>query len=103
MKFVVAIENKVDSKAGDGQLDRYAEYLKSSYPEHKRLMVFLTPDATPPDHEGYIAYDYADVVSTLESLTSSPHELVPSETRLVIQHFVDMVRKSKCVSTPWPR
>jgi hypothetical protein len=81
------------SSSGDGQLDRYAEYLKSTYQEHRRLMVFLTPDATPPDHEGYIAYDYADVVSTLESLTSSPHELAPSETRLVIQHYVDMVRR----------
>jgi hypothetical protein len=56
-------------------------------------MVFLTPDATPPDHEGYIAYDYADVVSTLESLSSSPHELASSETRLAIQHYVDMVRR----------
>ena len=36
MKFVVAIENKIDSKAGDGQLERYSEYLRGSYPEYTR-------------------------------------------------------------------
>lgn len=93
MKFVIAIENKVGSKAGDGQLERYSEYLKASYPGHKRLMVFLTPSATPPDHESYVAYDYSDIVSTLESLISRPHEPVPGETQLIVRHYVDMVRR----------
>ena len=93
MKFVIAIENKIGSKAGDGQLKRYSEYLHASYPEHRRLMVFLTPDSTPPGHAGYIAYDYADIVSTLEDLTSNPHQAVPVETKLVVQHYVDMVRR----------
>ncbi len=93
MKFVIAIENKVGSKAGDGQLERYSEYVKASYPEHRRLMVFLTPDLTPPDYEGYVAYDYTDIVSILEGLTSSPHEPVPAETQLVVQHYVEMVRR----------
>lgn len=93
MKFVIAIENKVGSKAGDGQLDRYSDYLQTTYPEDRRLMVYLTPDSTPPDHEGYIAYDYADIVSTLEGLTSSPHEPIPAETKLIVEHYVDMVRR----------
>jgi hypothetical protein len=93
MKFVVAIENKVGSKAGDGQLERYDELLKASYPDHRRLMVFLTPDSTLPDHEGYVAYDYADVASTLEGLTLDPLESVPAETKLIVHHYVDMVRR----------
>jgi hypothetical protein len=93
MKFVVAIENKVGSKAGDGQLERYDGRLKASYPDHRRLMVFLTPESTPPDHDGYVAYDYADVVSTLESLISDELEPVPEETKLIIHHYVDMVRR----------
>jgi hypothetical protein len=32
LEFVVAIENKVDSKAGDGQLERYSEYLRGFLP-----------------------------------------------------------------------
>jgi hypothetical protein len=93
MKLVIAIENKVGSKAGDGQLERYSEYLQGSYPEYRRMMVFLTPDSAPPDHLGYIAYDYTDIVSTLEGLTSSPHESVPAETQLILQHYIEMVRR----------
>lgn len=52
INFVVAIENKVGSKAGDGQLGRYDEALKASHANHRRLMVFLTPDSTQPDYDG---------------------------------------------------
>ncbi|MGR9431356.1 PDDEXK-like family protein [Rhizobium leguminosarum] len=93
INLVVAIENKVGSKAGDGQLERYDERLRLLYPNHRRLMVFLTPDATDPDHDGYIAYDYADLVSTLESLITKPIEPVPSETQLIISHYIDLVRR----------
>ncbi|MFN3807737.1 PD-(D/E)XK nuclease family protein [Asticcacaulis sp.] len=93
LKLVVAIENKVGSKAGDGQLKRYDERLKVSYPDHRRLMVFLTPESTLPDHDGYVAYEYSDVVTTMESLISDELEPVPTETKLIIQHYVDMVRR----------
>ncbi|WP_190306500.1 hypothetical protein [Rhizobium phaseoli] len=53
----------------------------------------MTPDATDPDHDGYIAYDYADLVSTLESLITKPIEPVPSETQLIISHYIDLVRR----------
>lgn len=93
MKLVVAIENKVGSKAGDGQLERYDKRLKASYPEHRRLMVFLTPDSTLPDYEGYVAYDYSDVVSILEGVTSDLFEPVSDETKLIVRHYADMVRR----------
>ncbi|MEY9828908.1 hypothetical protein ABIA25_000723 [Sinorhizobium fredii] len=93
INFVVAIENKVGSKAGDGQLQRYDDRLKGLYPTYRRLMVFLTPDATAPDHDGYVAYDYADVVATLEGLLTNPLEPIPAETQLIINHYIDLVRR----------
>jgi PD-(D/E)XK nuclease superfamily len=93
MKFIVAIENKVGSKAGEGQLQRYGERLQASYPDHRRLMVFLTPDATTPDHEDYVAYDYSDLAATLERMITDQQEPVPSETQLIVQHYIDMVRR----------
>ncbi len=93
LNFVVAVENKVGSKAGDGQLARYDKLLKDLYPTSRRLMVFLTPDATAPDHEGYVAYDYSDLISTLESLITKPVEPVPAETELIIRHYIDLVRR----------
>ena len=40
LKLVVAIENKVGSKAGSGQLQGDDQRLKAFYPDHRRLMVF---------------------------------------------------------------
>jgi hypothetical protein len=93
MKFVIAIENKIDSKAAGGQLKRYSEYLQQSYSGYRLLMVFLTPDSVLPDHDGYVAYDYADVVSTLEGLISSEHLPVPAEMQLIVRHYIDMARR----------
>jgi hypothetical protein len=56
LKFVVAIENKVSAKATEGRLNRYSEYLKSTFPGYGRLLVFLTPDGTCPNHNLYVAY-----------------------------------------------
>jgi len=92
IKFVVAIENKVGGKAGVGQLERYNEQLKASYPEHRRLMVFLTPESAAPDHESYVGFGYAEVISTLEGLISDPLA-VPPETKLIVSHYVNMVRR----------
>ena len=92
LNLVVAIENKIGAEAGDGQLDRYNQYLKSAFPNHRRLLIFLTPDGTQPDHDSYIAYDYGDLVNTLEALADAP-ESVPDATLLILHHYVDMVRR----------
>ncbi|WP_269514044.1 PD-(D/E)XK nuclease family protein [Brevundimonas subvibrioides] len=92
LKLVVAIENKIGASAGDGQLRRYSDKVSQVYPNHKRLFVFLTPDGTSADEEGYIAYGYADMADTLESLVRD--ELTEhSEAGLVVRHYVEMLRR----------
>jgi hypothetical protein len=93
LKFVVAVENKVDGKESEGQLERYSEYLRSTFPDHRRLLVFLTPDGSPPSDDHYVAYSYADLAEALESLATDRLEPVPEETDLIIRHYVDMVRR----------
>jgi hypothetical protein len=53
LHLVVAIENKIGAKAGVGQLGRYRERLKQTYPHHHHLLVFLTPDGMAADHADY--------------------------------------------------
>jgi hypothetical protein len=93
MKVVVAIENKVEAKAGEGQLERYSQYLKSAFPSYRQLLVFLTPGGNHPDHDSYVAYDYADLVGTLETLIDEAPEPIPEASSLIIRHYVDMVRR----------
>jgi hypothetical protein len=93
LKFVVAIENKVGARASDGQLERYSKLLGSAFPEYRKLLVFLTPDGSQPGHDQYVAYDYASLAETLETLVADGLEPVPAETSLIIRHYVDMVRR----------
>jgi len=59
------------------------------YPNARRLLVFLTPDGTPPNDEAYISFDYADLAGLLEKLTVPAQ----SETALIIRHYTDMLRR----------
>lgn len=92
LMLVVAIENKVDAKASGGQLERYSVYLKREFAEHRRLLVFLTPEGSGPDHDDYAIYDYERLADTLEALVSGGAD-VPAETGLLIRHYVEMVRR----------
>jgi len=93
LELAVAIENKIDARAGNGQLDRYSEYLKSAFPNYRRLLVFLTPIGSQPDHDSYVAYDYADLARVLDELTENASGLIPEASLLIIRHYVDMVRR----------
>lgn len=92
LKLVVVIENKVGSKAGEGQLEKYRKVLDRDFPGYRRLLVFLTPDGSEPDEDSYVAYDYADLVGTLDEILASASEM-PAETRLLIKHYIEMVRR----------
>jgi hypothetical protein len=41
-RTVVYIEAKIDAAEGAGQLDEYGEALEASYPDHQRVLAFLT-------------------------------------------------------------
>jgi hypothetical protein len=89
LNLVVLFENKIDAKAGDDQLASYRRVIEAMYPNARRLLVFLTPDGTPPNDEAYIAFDYADLAGVLDNL-SVPAQ---SETALIVHHYTDMLRR----------
>jgi hypothetical protein len=44
MKFLVAIENKIDAEEGEKQIARYQKYLAEYYQNYSGVYLFLTPD-----------------------------------------------------------
>lgn len=92
LKLVVFIENKVHAKAGDGQLRRYRELIDSRYPAYRKIGIFLTPDGVAPDDPAYLPLSYATLTSVLEGVVSDIHKSDP--TRLIVDHYVDMVRRN---------
>lgn len=92
LKLIIVIENKVRAKAGDGQLARYRERATAEYPDYRKLYLFLTPAGAPPDDDAYWPLSYSALAQTLEAIAAEP--TVGDATRLIIQHYVDMLRKN---------
>ncbi len=93
LNLVVVIENKVDAKAGDGQLKNYLETIKSKYPSWRKLFVYLTPEGDDPEEESWIAYSYVELAQVLDSLVGDLASSMPSEVALVIRHYIEMLRR----------
>lgn len=73
-KFVIAIENKVDSSEHSRQLKRYSDIINDSFPDLKKAFVFLTIDGLNPkdeeDANQYISIDYGLIKSLIEIVLS---------------------------------
>lgn len=91
LNLVVMIENKVGAGAGDGQLARYKDLVEARYPNHKRLLVFLTPNGDAPDCDGYVPFSYQTLSGVLADLAAL--KSTPSELGLILNHYVEMLRR----------
>lgn len=91
LDLVVLIENKVDTKASEGQLDRYKEMVDARYADRRRLYVYLTPDGHAPDNGAYVAAGYDDVARVVEGIVADRPE--SGETGVILRHYVEMLRR----------
>ena len=56
-KFLVCIENKIDSGEHDNQLSRYRQQVIDSFPGYKHMFVYLSPEGNESsDPDSYKAY-----------------------------------------------
>ena len=93
VNLVVLIENKIDAKAGEGQLMRYKELIKSKYPTSRHLFVFLTPDGNEPDDIDYVSISYAEIAKVIEELPDARDGNLYSDSNVIIRHYVEMLRR----------
>jgi hypothetical protein len=94
LNFVVVIENKVDAKAGDGQLARYKAVVDKKYPRWRKLFVYLTPAGDEPDHPEYVAFSYSELAQVIESSLKDGAHSYGSDIVLILTHYVEMLRRN---------
>lgn len=82
-KWVLVIENKVDSIQGSDQLLRYARYWKRRFP--KRYFAFLTRNGEEPACKDFVAVTYQVVRHILADLHGT------GESEFFIRHFADHI------------
>jgi hypothetical protein len=93
LKLVVAIENKVDAKAGDGQLDGYRKTIDANYPGWQKLLVFLTPDGRASGENNFVPFSYAELGKIIESFLADSEDRLGGDTKLVLRHYLEVLRR----------
>lgn len=93
LSLVVTIENKIDSKDGDGQLSRYKQITRAKHPGQRHLFVFLTPEGADPDDREYVSLSYAELAKIIESLSQGRNVESAPDASIIIRHYVEMLRR----------
>lgn len=91
-RFVLCIENKIDSTEHDDQLTRYRAIVDETYPEFKKMYIYLSPDgAEPSDSAFWCSMSYEDVLSIISNARSKV-QLLP-DAELLIDNYVEAIRR----------
>lgn len=91
-KFILCIENKIDTGEHSNQLVRYQKTIRTNFPAYKVMYIFLSPtgvEASMPDT--WISMSYGDVIQIIEAACKK-HKLLP-DVELLINHYVDTIRR----------
>lgn len=91
-KFVICIENKIDSGEHSNQLNRYRDIVEHTYPGYRYMYIFLSPDRVPAsDEDTWATMGYGDVLEILTSAVKQV-ELLP-DAALLINNYIDTLRR----------
>ncbi len=91
-EILLCIENKTDSGEHDNQLNRYRKRLENSFPNFKRLYIYLSPTGVESsDPENWCSMSYQDVLDIIDE-ASNKTALSP-EAALLIDSYKDTIRR----------
>jgi hypothetical protein len=95
-KFLVVIENKIDSgeqmyddKEIKGQLVKYQTLVNTEYKNHKPIFLFLSPNKRPPSENEWIPIDYNFVCSVLGRVNTDKTD---NTIKTLINDYKKMIR-----------
>ena len=92
-QLVVAIENKINSREGAGQLKRYREGVEHIYPNFKKIFLYLTPDGDYPSDRNYLRVDYSLICELIEELANSRASTLGTDVLTLMKHYTEMLRR----------
>jgi len=89
------IENKVGSKEGNKQTQKYYEQSFTRYPIEQypyRVYVYLTPYQAPPESEHFIALSYQSILRILNTLQKD--RKITETEKFLLKQFQENLRRS---------
>lgn len=92
-RLAVIIENKIDTGEIPGQLSRYYADVRSHFPEHEIIALFLTRNGDAPSDDPYLAVSYSQVCQILEKIIAERQETLDADVAIVLKHYAQMLRR----------
>lgn len=90
-RFVIAVENKIDSGEHSNQLQRYEDAVSSIFPGVKILYLFLTPEGDDATDEDWVSYSYADLYQTLTRTRKANAGAIGGDVAVFLDHYLSLI------------
>lgn len=92
--WIICIENKVNSKQGKGQLERYRNSVAKRFGDASRqFFIFLTKNQEVPEDTNYLVSSYADIASVIDRCLAERQDSLGAEPLLLIRHYQELLRE----------
>lgn len=90
-RFVVAIENKVDSREHSDQLGRYKLAMQHHFPGHRPLYVYLTPAGEDASEGEWVSYSYAQLYRVLNRVRTTYKNAIGEDVVVFLDHYLNLI------------
>lgn len=91
-RFVVVIENKIDSVEHSDQLRRYQQTIRDYYPDAPTLFVFLSPSGDDASEERWTPYCYGDIHRVFSRARDANENAISEEVLVFVKHYLNLLR-----------
>ena len=93
-RWVIAIENKVDSGEHGNQLERYEEAVESEFSDYdKKAFVFLTKEGDEASRDKWLSLSYSSVADILEIILANHRSSIGNDVSTLIHHYINLIRR----------
>ena len=93
-RFVILVENKIDTQDHSEQLSRYKRVAQEEFGEVPIVCVYLTPDGGQPREDaGYLTYSYGDVLEHLKSILSIHSSSLSNRQVVYLEDYITVLSR----------
>lgn len=85
---VIAIENKIYSKENPNQTQSYRINLEKKFPNHKKILVYLTPLGDSPEDKEWGIMSYSQIKTILESIL---YDNISNEVKFIVKNYIELI------------
>lgn len=90
-RFVIAVENKVDSSEHGDQLRQYAAVVSRHFPGVSAMFVYLTREGEEASSDRWVSYSYSDIHRVLDRCRRTYAGSVGGDVSVFLDHYLRLI------------